>query len=399
MLLRSKWFERLVLVCCVIELSAAACVAAAEGPVKVFILSGQSNMEGKAAAGTLEPVIADPKTREQFKHLKKDGKWAVRDDVWVTFLCKGGETAVDPSLYGPLTIGFGGQKQGKDENGKRITVPTIGPELGVGYVLGNHFDEQVLLIKVAWGGRAVKYSFRPPSAMPTDEQVKAEVAAIKKRKPDAEVTFESHKAGFGSDYRNILAETEKVLGNIKKYFGDYDESRGYEISGFIWFQGWNDGVGSGNPDYTEQFAHLVRDLRKDLKAPGMPVVIGEMGVDGDEPMGWIEVFRKQQAAVAAMPEFKNNVRLAKTAHLWPTYPNLDDEWQEFRAKAQAREKLAKEQGRKLTDAGEFYQTEWVQRYKKELSYTSDKRYHYKGSGQCYYLMGEAFGKAMLEMVK
>ena len=131
----------------------------------------------------------------------------------------------------------------------------------------------------------------------------------------------------------------------------------------------------------------------------MPVVIGEMGVDGYEPMGWIEVFRKQQAAVAAMPEFKNNVRLATTAHLWPTYPNLDDEWQQFRAKAQAREKLAKEQGRKLTDAGDFYQREWVQRYKKELSYTSDKRYHYKGSGSCYYLMGEALARAMLEMVK
>jgi len=400
MLLRSRHFGSFVLACFVIELAAVACSAAARGPVKVFILAGQSNMEGKATASTLEPVIADPKTHDQFKHLKQGGKWAVRDDVWVTFLCKGGESAVDdPSLHGPLTVGFGGRKQGKDENGRRIEVPTIGPELGFGYVVGDHFDEQVLLIKAAWGGRAVKYSFRPPSAMPTDEQIKAEVAAIKERKPDAEVTFESYKAGYGSDYRNILAETKKVLSNIKKYFPDYDESKGYEITGFVWFQGWNDGVGKGNPDYAEQLASLIRDLRKDLKVPNMPVVIGEMGVDGDEPMGWIATFRKQQEAVAAMPEFKDNVRLARTAQFWPTYPNLDEQWQEFRAKAQAREKLAKEQGRKLTDAREFFEKNWLEKYKVPLSYTSDKRYHYKGSGKCYYLMGEAFGKAMLEMVK
>ena len=33
-------------------------------PVNVFILSGQSNMEGKAAASTLEPVIAHAATRD-----------------------------------------------------------------------------------------------------------------------------------------------------------------------------------------------------------------------------------------------------------------------------------------------------------------------------------------------
>ena len=48
---------------------------------------------------------------------------------------------------------------------------------------------------------------------------------------------------------------------------------------------------------------------------------------------------------------------------------------------------------------EYFQKHWAQRYKKELSYTSDKRYHYKGSGRCYYEMGEAMGRAMLEIVK
>ena len=66
----------------------AVTVAQAKGPVKVFILAGQSNMEGKALARTLEPVIADAKTRDRFQHLKTDGEWTVRDDVWVTLLDK-----------------------------------------------------------------------------------------------------------------------------------------------------------------------------------------------------------------------------------------------------------------------------------------------------------------------
>jgi len=369
---------------------------AAEGSLKAFILVGQSNMEGKATAGTLDAVIDDPGTHDQFKHLKAGDQWAVREDVWVAFLDRQGKS--DLPLYGPLTVGFGSPKTARDENNKRVPVRTIGPELGIGYVLGNHFDEQVLLVKAAWGGRAVRYSFRPPSAMPTDEQIRQEVAEITKKKPDAGVTFESRKAGYGSDYRKILSETRKVLGDLKRYFPAYDAGKGYEITGFIWFQGWNDGVGGGNPDYVEQMAHFIRDIRRDLETPNLPFVIGELGTDGPEAGGWVATFRKQQAAIAALLEFAGTVRLAKTAPFWPTYPNLEKEWQAFRAAAKANEEKSKTDPTRV-DPGAYYQKNWVQRYKKELAYTSDKRYHYKGSGACYYQMGEAMGKAMLEMIK
>ena len=63
-------------------------------PLKVFILAGQSNMEGQAVAdltdkhhndgkGTLFAILNDPATRDQFAHLRDDsGTWRVRDDVW-----------------------------------------------------------------------------------------------------------------------------------------------------------------------------------------------------------------------------------------------------------------------------------------------------------------------------
>ncbi len=371
--------------------------AKAKGPVKVFILSGQSNMEGKATVGTLDAIINDPNTHDQFRHLKPDGKWLVRDDVWATYLDRSNK-AVPAPVFGPLTVGFGSLKLIRDENNQRVPTKTIGPELGIGHVLGDHFDEPVLLIKAAWGGRAVKYTFRPPSAMPSDDQIAEEVAAIKQRKPDADVTFQSRKEGYGQDYRKILSETRKVLDDIKKYVPDYDAADGYEIAGFVWFQGWNDGVGSGNPQYVEQMAHFIRDIRGDLGVPNLPFVIGELGTDGTNAEGWVATFRQQQADIAALPEFKKNVRLAKTAHCWHTGPyDMSPKWEAFRELARANETKPKDDPARI-DPGKFFQTNWVRKYAKELAYTSDKRYHYNGSGRSYYEMGQSMGYAMLELL-
>jgi alpha-galactosidase len=395
---------------------AAPAFAAARGPVKVFILSGQSNMQGKAAAYTLDAVINDPKTSDRFKHLKKDGEWVKRDDVWVTFLDSGNRGGFP--THGPLTIGYGSEKTTRDADNKKIPVPGVGPELGIGHVLGDHFDEQVLLIKAAWGGRAVKYTFRPPSAIPGDDAIKAQVAEIeekrqqklksyeerkkagKKVKPvGPERTFEEHKEGYGSDYRKVLSETGKVLDNMKTYFPDYDPEQGYEIAGFIWFQGWNDAIGEGNPDYVEQMAHFIRDMRRDLKAPRMPFVIGELGTDGPGAEGWVATFRKQQAEIAALPEFRGNVALAKTADCWPTgLPDMQDKWDAFRAEAKKNSEKPEDDPTRM-DSGAFFNKNWLQKYKQELSYTSDKRYHYLGSGACYYKMGESMGRAMVGLMK
>ena len=392
----------IVLSCVVASATTAAGAAGkAKGPVKVFILAGQSNMEGKAAAGTLDPVIADPKTREKFKHLKTGGKWTVRDDVWVTFLCKTvkGPKSAFP-LHGPLTVGFGSDKTVRDAANKKIVVAGFGPELGFGHVMGNHFNEQVLLIKAAWGGRSVKRTFRPPSAMPGEAEIKQAFEQAKVKNPDT--TLAEVRASYGRDYRAMIAEVRKVVGDIKKYFPAYDEKQGYEIAGLVWFQGWNDGCGAGNPHYAEQMAHFIRDVRKEFKVPGMPVVIGELGIDGAAPIGWIETFRKQQAAVAAMGEFKNNVRLARTAQFWPPwYKPLDDKWRQFKAKSKAWNDQMKKQGKKPTreETQAFGNTHWREPNKDTIAQMSDRRYHYMGCGRTCYLMGEAFGKAMMEVIE
>jgi len=368
----------------------SATPAAAKGPVKVFILSGQSNMQGKAAAYTLDAVLGDPKQAGPFKHLKKDGKWVEREDVWVTFLDNPGKGGFP--THGPLTVGYGSEKTVRDADNKKIPEPGVGPELGIGHVLGDHYDEQVLLIKAAWGGRAVKYTFRPPSAIPTDEEIKAQVVEIEKKRqekikkaeadkaagkkvktPPPPRSFEDHKAGYGSDYRKVLSETKTVLDDLKKYVPNCDAEQGYEIAGFIWFQGWNDAIGEGNPDYVEQMAHFIRDMRKDLKAPKMPFVIGELGTDGPGAEGWVATFRKQQTEIAAMEEFKGNVKLAKTAGFWPNNnADMQDRWDAFRVAGKVNSDKAADDPTRI-DPGDFFNKNWVQKYKAQLSFTSDKR--------------------------
>ena len=93
--------------------------------------------------GSLEYLVKNQATAARFKHLvDKDGKWIVRDDVWIWYLGRKGK----------LTVGYGA-KEG-----------LIGPELGFGLVMGDCLDNQVLLIKVAWGGKSLAKDFRPPSS-------------------------------------------------------------------------------------------------------------------------------------------------------------------------------------------------------------------------------------------
>jgi alpha-galactosidase len=111
--------------------------------VKVFILAGQSNMEGKAKNERLESQAAAPETRDLFEHPRKGGKWIVRDDGFIKFLGRKGR----------LTIGYGSPGR-------------TGAELEFGTVMGDHFDEPVLLIKTAWGGPLAVQALPPALGRP-----------------------------------------------------------------------------------------------------------------------------------------------------------------------------------------------------------------------------------------
>lgn len=265
-------------------------------PIKVFILAGQSNMEGHGfiaadpkrndGKGSLEFLAKDPATSSRFKHLTDmEGRWIVRDDVWISYLDR----------KGSLTVGFGARPE------------LIGPELGFGNVVGDALDEPVLLIKCAWGGKSLAVDFRPPSA--------GVVPYSLGEKMDAEVA--QNPAIVGKYYRETLALTKAALANLKDLVPG-SEGSGYVLAGFGWHQGWNDRISDRhNAEYESNMTHFVRDMRKDLGVEKLPFIIAETGMSGfEEKHPRALSLMKAQAAVAEHAEFQGNVAFVGTRAFW-----------------------------------------------------------------------------------
>ena len=61
-------------------------------PLKVFILAGQSNMEGHAKIETFDYIGDDPATAPLLKQMRgTDGNPTVCENVWISYLTGSGE--------------------------------------------------------------------------------------------------------------------------------------------------------------------------------------------------------------------------------------------------------------------------------------------------------------------
>ena len=336
--------------------SAASLSMAAAETVKVFVLAGQSNMEGKADQKLIDHQATDEKTKDFFKHLRTGDKWTVRDDVFIKFLKR----------HGGLTTGFGSPNK-------------TGPELEFGHMMGEHFDEPVLLIKTAWGGHSLYQKFRPPSAgMPSDEILKAELENAQKRtknnnekrkKNDPLPTMEDIKAPYGSSYKNMLKEVEDTFANYETLFPAL-KGKKLEIAGFVWFQGFNDMFGDHAPkQYASNMQHFIKDVRKEFKKPDLPFVIAAIGNNGSKEAkgGMLEV-SSAQLSMNEVPEFKGNVKAFRTDVLV--------------------DKVAEE----------MFPT-WKKNFEAWKLVGSDRPYHYLGSAIWYTRIGHGMGESMLELLK
>jgi alpha-galactosidase len=343
-----------VAICASVATAAAAWAADAAKPVKVFILAGQSNMEGKAPNTLLDYQAEAPETKDLFKHLRKDGKWIARDDVFIKYLDR----------KGPLTIGYGSPGR-------------TGAELEFGWMMGDHFDEPVLLIKAAWGGHSLVKLFRSPSAgLPSDEKLQAELAAAqdrvkkdneKNKKNDSLPTMEDIKKPYGSSYRKMLAEVKEMFDNYETMFPEL-KGRKLELAGFVWFQGWNDMYGGAENEYASNMKHFIKDVRKDLGAPNLPFVIAAMGQNGSTPAaGAMLTVREAQMSMNDVPEFKGNVKAFRTDVL-------------------------------VDKAAEAVYPNWRKDIEKWKTVGGDFGYHYMGSAIWFMRIGHAMGESMIELM-
>jgi hypothetical protein len=355
--------------------------------VQVYILAGQSNMEGKGFPEPIAYQVTQAKYRDRYAHFIK-GKdfasfakvlnasiaknpkqpvynWSVREDVWVNYL----------DQRGNLTVGFAAPRK------------CFGPEYNFGHVMGDHFDGQVLIIKTAWGGKSLGRDFRSPSSnLPSDAefeamaqqqntQIQKHNARNKNRKPRPLVTAADIKKPYGHFYREMLREVKGTLSELKTRFPKY-KGQGYELRGFVWFQGWNDQFNrEWATNYGKFMANFIRDVRRDLDAPKLPFVIGQIGFNGmqkskptkDGKLSNRDLIKRGQLAMAK--EFPKTVRSVKTDLFWDM------------------------------DAEAIYRGPggWSKDVDKWRQFGNERPYHYYGSPWFFAQAGEAFGKAMLEI--
>jgi hypothetical protein len=188
-------------------------------PIKIYFMAGQSNMVGHLSASYVQEHHPDLMTP--------------RDDV---FCARAGRVS------GPLQPGYGSREH------------SCGMELMMGKVLGDAVPNPILFVKSCTGGTTLHHDWRPPSAV---------------KRAGGEI---------GPLYTRMMRRWHNVLANLDLHVPDGSE-RGFEVAGFVWFQGENDccrkdDSGTGYWEfYEENLEDLLRDVRSDLGVPELPVLV------------------------------------------------------------------------------------------------------------------------------
>ena len=278
--------------------------------IHIYVLAGQSNMvghglinatdtHGNQKNGTLLYQLSDPRTKDEFQILWDTSKneWRTLEDVKIWFNQAGEETGENGSTIpgkngedysaGSLKIGYGAGRDDIEDDvqdsvgslnieygaGWPPNGPFFGPEIGFGFNLDIPAGDKVLLIKTAWGGKDLARDYRPPTSATTLDRFCVQ--------PNCDPFVVGHF------YHVMLQDVKKLLkpGVIGKIYPDLANMTA-ELSGFGWFQGWNDGCDANyTAAYETNMVHLIQDLRRAWNNPHLPVSIGISGFFGWDNIG------------------------------------------------------------------------------------------------------------------
>jgi len=325
-------------------------------PVKVFILLGQSNMVGMGriagGEGSLENAV---KAKRKYPYLVDEaGNWIERKDVRFVRYMQG---------RGMLNNEWMTVKSG-----------TIGPEFGIGHVVGNAVDAPVMILKSCIGNRSLGWDLLPPGSE-RYEVVQKDKAGVEKTlvyagykdRPDSWEMDKTKgkatepppwldKAGkvinwyAGKQYDDDTADAKKVLAELDKH---YPGATKYEVAGFFFWQGEKDcGNAAHASKYEENLVRFIKQLRKDFNAPDAKFVLATLGEatkgSGGNGGKVLEGHLAVDGNSGKHPEFKGNVATV---------------------------------------------------YSNPLSMGGSGNGHYGGNAETYMNVGEAMGQAMVELLK
>jgi hypothetical protein len=150
-------------------------------------------------------------------------------------------------------------------------------------------------------------------------------------------------------YDGDIRNAKTVLAGLDQYCPN---AKGYKIAGFFWWQGEKDCGDAGHASHYEQnLVHLIKQLRQDFNAPKAKFVLATLGEAAKGCAGNEGKVLEAQLAVdgdsGKYPEFKGNVATV---------------------------------------------------YSHPLSHGGSGNGHYNGNAETYMDIGEAMGKAMVELL-
>ncbi|HSP42162.1 MAG TPA: hypothetical protein VLO11_04785, partial [Luteolibacter sp.] len=339
---------------------------AADKPVKVFILSGQSNMVGIGYVNGSKPESLDTITKVdgKFPNLIDGGKnYLPREDVWY-------EGVYNATAKKWLSAGCGADGT------------QLGPEIGFGQVMGWHLDEPVILIKASQGNRGLGWDILPPTS-PRIDWTNGRTYAGYGDATQSWVTGTTPVPGgwyAGKEFDQFFMDDSEwaqpgdgsfvnvvdVLDNFEAKFPQW-AAQGFEIAGYAWWQGhWDQLAGSPYADkYEENLVRLIQQVRGYYEArypgkvvPSAPFAVATIGFDGepyDPASGPGKVHAAQLAVADAVkyPAFTGNVKSVDTLPYWRT---VDES-------------------------------------------PGVQGFHYHNNAETYMLVGDALGRAMVEMLE
>jgi hypothetical protein len=248
---------------------------------------------------------------------------------------------------GKLGVGYGG-------DGKKI-----GPEYAFGLSIAERIDEPILLIKTSWGSKSLNYNFRPPSA--------GAYELSEKEKSGGKA--DEIKKNVSLNYRMMNEAVHAVLENLKDSHPAYDAAAGYEVAGFVWFQGFNDQFSPEFRDnYKANMISFIKDVRAEYKVPNMPFVIGVLGTGVTAEKVAENAVSVGQREAARAPAFKDNVVAVESYTEYSHYSN------------------------------EIFKKGWPKHFHEWDTVGSDRPYHYLGSGAFFVRLGDSFADSMADLL-
>jgi hypothetical protein len=223
--------------------------------------------------GTLEHAVKNEKLYSFM--VDDEGAWTTRNDVRNVHVMGSG--------------GPGGRGGVRRNDWLTVSGGKIGIETGIGHQLGNALNEPVLILKSSIGNRSLGWDLLPPGSprheVETTDKAGKKVTLVTPAYHD-EVRHPSWTKGAvpeppkhtwkaGLQYDGDIARAKAVLKELDKH---YPGGKGYEVAGFLWWQGDKDRYNAAHSAmYEKNLNQLFKALRKEFNTPKAKMVVATLG--------------------------------------------------------------------------------------------------------------------------